>query len=103
MKTELENQDKTEIVKQTEIQKQKVLLGNLKLNKGHKLFEYNMETQQIKPAVFDSQEINITDLQKGFYEKKKKITINEKCIYIGALNKTNVLKILKNKYRVTIN
>lgn len=93
--------DKIENVKQVSIEKKTVFLGTLKPKKGHKMFEVNMKLKTIEPATFDDPPLlKFTDAQIGVKTAKKKITINQDCVYITALNKKNVVKILKRDFGV---
>lgn len=93
--------DKIENVKQVSIEKKTVFLGTLKLKKGHKMFEVNMKLKTIEPATFDNPPaIKFTDAQIGVKSAKKKITINQDCVYITSLNKKNIIKILKRDFGV---
>lgn len=87
------HKDIIEIVDQSQIEKQKQLLGSVRLKRGHKLFEVNINTQEITEAQYDTQEYaEGTDRN---ISKRKSLTVKENCIYVGALNKKNVIKILK--------
>lgn len=71
-------------------------VGRLYPHKGHTLFEVNILTGQITKAVFEDPPA--IDLLTGDTSKNRKVNINEGCLYISALNKKNVLKILKRDY-----
>lgn len=94
--------DKIENIKQVSIEKKNVFLGSLKnLKKNHKLFEVNMKLKTIVEATFDDPPaIKFTDAQIGAKTAHKKITVNQDCVYIPALNKKNVVKILKRDFGV---
>lgn len=64
-------------------QKKTLLVGTIKPQKGHTCFEFNLSTGEIKPAII--QEVNST--LKGAV--RKKVMVNENCIYTSALNKLN--------------
>lgn len=88
--------DKIEQVKQQVQQIQTVFDYTLKPKRGHALFEVNLLSRTIEIAQFDEQPIvKYEDAVKGKISTKKKITKKENCIYISALNKKNVLKILQ--------
>lgn len=56
-------------------------LGKITLKKGHTLFEINMQTQEIKTAIYD------------YYTPwEKKLVAREHCVYLPALNKANAIK-----------
>lgn len=93
--------DKIEIVKQVSIQKQKVKIATLKPQKNRKMFEVNMKLKTITSAIYDTPPaIKFTDAQTGVKSASKKITLNQDCVYISALNQKNVLKILKRDFGV---
>lgn len=92
-------QGKIENIKQVSIEKKHVFLGTLKPQKGHKMFEVNMKLKTIEEAKFDElPAIKFTDAKVGVKSAKKKITITPDCVYISALNKKNVLKVLKRDF-----
>jgi hypothetical protein len=85
--------DKIEIANQTQIEKQKKLVGQIQLQRGHRLFQVNTNTGEIKEASYDTKDYVIGKDLKLF--KNKSLTINNDCIYIEALNIKNVIKKLK--------
>lgn len=87
---ELKAKDKIEIVNQTQIEKQKRLIGQIQLRRGHRLFEVNTKTGEVKEAYYDTKDFVIGKDKK--LNKKKSLNINKDCVYIGALNKKNVYK-----------
>ena len=93
--------DKIENVKQVSIEKKTVFIGTLKPKKGHKMFEVNMKLQTVVEATFDElPAIRFSEAKIGATSSNKKITINQDCVYVSALNKKNVLKILKRDFGV---
>ncbi len=102
-KINLSEKDKVQIVKQQQAETQKVLDVTLKPKKGHNLFEVNLIEKTIELATFDElPNLNYEDALKGKISVRKKITKKENCIYILALNKKNVIKILNRDYNITI-
>lgn len=96
--------DKIEEVKQVSIEKQTVFLGTVKPKKGHKMFEVNHKLKTIVEAVFDElPAIKFEDAKNGLKSSANKITKKEDCIYVSALNKKNVLKILKRDLGAYVN
>lgn len=87
------NREQTEIVKLASIEKQKKLIGQIQLHRGHTLFEVNIKTGEIKEAVYEEKLVEWRS--DGKVIKKKSITIDKNCIYLGALNKKNLIKKLK--------
>ncbi len=87
------HQDKIEITKETEKKYQLNYVGSIKnLNKGQTLFEFDTATLKIVPATFESTEISFADASKGNVSKRKKVIIKQGCLYIPALNVSNVIK-----------
>ena len=100
---DLLEQDKLEIVKQQEIEKQKIFDNKIIPHENHTLFEVDLKTKEICLAIFDEQPaIKWEDALKGQISSQKKVTKKDNCIYISALNKKNVIKILKRDYQITI-
>ena len=103
MKTELTQKDKLEFVKQTKAEIQKVHIGRINPKKGHSLFEVNLKERTIELADFNKTEVvKFEDAMKGSISVNKKIDVKENCRYISALNKKNVIKILKRDYNIIL-
>jgi len=68
-----------------------ILLGSLRPQKGHKLFECNLSTGVVKEAEFDLSTDTVLYHHWSFVENKKLI-IHPDCIYIPALNLKNAKK-----------
>lgn len=101
MKVEQEKKDKLEFVKQTNAETQKVFIGRLHPKRGHSLFEVNLKERTIVLADFNKTEaVKFEDAMKGTISVNKKVDIKENCKYIPALNKKNVIKILKRDYHI---
>ena len=98
------HQDKIENVKQVSIEKQRKFIGSAKPIKGHTTFEVNYLEKTIEKAVFDSlPAINFIDAQsRELTQTSKKITVKPNCVYITALNKKNVIKILKRDFGIVL-
>lgn len=102
METKKVNKDQIEEVKQMAHEKQTVFMGTVVLRKNHTLFEVDIEAKTIEKAEFDAlPAINYADAAKGITTaKKSKITKKPNCLYISALNKKNVIKILKKHFNL---
>lgn len=101
--TELREQDKIEIVKQTSIEKKTVFIGTAYPKKGHTMFEVNLKEKTIEVAEFDvpttlEYNPNVTGVKKSV----KKIIKKPDCIYVSALNKKNVDKILMRELNLKL-
>lgn len=98
-----QEKDKIEITKQQQVEIQKVFDNRILPQRNHTLFEYNLIDKTIEVAIFDSSpEIKWEDVVKGLISSNRKITRKDNCIYISALNKKNVIKILKRDFDITI-
>lgn len=98
---DLLEKDKVEIVKQQQAEIQKVFDIRVLPKKNHTLFEYNLIDKTIEVALFDtSPEIKWEDAVKGLISANRKITRKDNCIYISALNKVNVIKILARDFKI---
>jgi len=96
--------DKIEHVKQQVQEIQTVFDNRIKPKKNHTLFEFNLESKTIEIAEFDElPAISYQEALKGNIVTQKKVTKKENCIYISALNKKNVIKILKRDYNIPLN
>lgn len=87
--------DKVEIVKQAEIIQTQVKWSIDKIHKGHTLFEINLETGIVQPAIFD----DVVDValsrignEANLQTIKRKVRQQKDCVYIPALNKINAIK-----------
>lgn len=101
LKIDEEKKDKIENVKQQVQEIQTIFDYRIKPQKGHTLFEVDLVLKTIEIAEFDElPAVKWEDAVKGLISAQKKVTKKENCIYISALNKKNVLKILKrNNYK----
>ena len=95
------SKDKVEITKQQQAEIQKGFDSRIRPHENHTLFEFDLETKEIRLAVFDSGlEIHWNDAVKGNYGKNKVLTKKHNCMYISCLNKQNVIKILKRDFGI---
>jgi len=119
--SETPNKDKIVIVGQKEIEKQEKLVGIIKPQRGHTLFEIDLEKQTIELAQFVETDVisysksskkygvnkrptsnGIGILENKFGAKKvvldklpeihRKLIRKPNCIYISSLNRKNVIK-----------
>ena len=89
---ELEQQQKDviEIVKQTKQEKKQVLIGTIRPHQNHLLYELNTKTGVVELAKFKVDDIVFSDTKD--VERKKKVIVNESCLYVTALNIKNAKK-----------
>lgn len=98
---EVKRKDKVEQVKQQVQEIQTVFDYKITPQKNHTLFEVNLKLKTIEIAEFDElPAIKFEEAMKGNIIAQKKVTKKENCIYISALNKKNVLKILKRNFNI---
>lgn len=103
MRVEEQRKDKIENVKQQSIELQKILDYKIKPQKNHTLFEYNIKDKTIEESKFDALPVlDYTQAMNGNISSKKEITKKEGFIYISALNKKNVIKVLKRDFKINI-
>ena len=96
-----QEKDKIEQVKQQVQEIQTVFDYKIIPQKNHTLFEVDLNLKTIEIAEFDEiPPIKYTEAMKGNIVAKKKVTKKENCVYISALNKKNVLKILKRDFGI---
>ncbi len=100
---EPKGKDKIENVKQQKQETQRVLQNRLRPYNGHSLFEVDLEALTIVPAEYDKNlVIHWNDALKGLISTTKEITKKENKLYISALNKRNVKKILKRDHNIIL-
>lgn len=96
-----QDKDKVEQVKQQVQEIQTVFDYRIKPQKNHTLFEVNLVEKSIEKAEFDELPVvKWEDAVKGSISSQKKITKKQNCVYISALNKKNVLKILNRDFNL---
>lgn len=97
-----QEKDKIEQVKQQVQEIQTVFDYKITPQKNHTLFQVNLVLKTIEIAEFDEiPPIKYTEAMKGNIVAQKKVTKKENCVYISALNKKNVLKILKRDFGIS--
>ncbi len=96
-----QEKDKIEQVKQQVQEIQTVFDYKIIPQKNHTLFEVNLNLKTIEIAKFDEiLAIKYTEAMKGNIVAQKKVTKKENYVYISALNKKNVFKILKRDFGI---
>lgn len=99
--TEIKHKEPTENVKQTQHEIKKEFFETLYPKPNHTLFEVNVDEQTIEVASFDAPPIlKYEDAMKRNVSSAKKLTRKQGCLYISALNKKNVIKILKRDFNI---
>ena len=87
----------TEIVSKIQQQKEKetVFFGTILVDKGHKVFQINLETKEVQEADYLILDKTIhwhNAIKKDFSSYNKKVLTKEGYVYIPALNAKNALK-----------
>jgi hypothetical protein len=101
---ELENQpqkkDSIEIIAQAEVKKEIKLIGSQRVIPGLTLWQFNLISGVLTKALFKSEDL-VLDFTKHNpakdLAKRKKVIIEENCVYFQALNTKNALKVLRRK------
>lgn len=78
--------DKLEVVQQIPVESKKII-DSITPFKGHTLFEINCSTGEVKEAKYE--EVNASFVNGAV---KRKVIINDNCLYISCLNKKSALK-----------
>lgn len=98
MKLDLEQPIQSEIITEKEQKKEIKLIGRIKPHPGHTLYQVNVTTLECTEAEFEKSDIKYEDAIKNKKPIVKKVLIKPNCLYISALNRKNVLKILIRDY-----
>lgn len=94
--------DRTTSADHRQVRKQKVLTGRIIPRPGQKVWEYDLATDEIKPAEILSSTAVVADAR--FRDKlnpapavtiRKTAVKRDNCLYIASLNKTNAEKKFK--------
>lgn len=106
--------DKVVNVRQAEQEKKMQHLGSTKLHKGHTMYEYNIIDATIAPAKFEEAVAPFPtpaiegkgprahfDRLESIIKNpvRKKLIVNENCLYVSALNEKNAIKKLLKRYK----
>ena len=90
-------EEKVSVNRNVKQDKKVILMGNLQLKKGCKIFEYDLETGAIQVAKMNSVH---QVAESGDPSFRGKIVTRKNCIYIQALNEKNAIRNIKNKFGV---
>jgi hypothetical protein len=91
--------DKTEMVRQKEIEKHIQHMRKFRFIPGTKLFQFNLLDQSITLA--NVKEINVLD--EGQFKTKRSVEYKDGCIYAVALNERNAMRKFINMIKQMIN
>lgn len=93
------NQDKIELVKQTEAETQRVLVAQIRPQKNHILFEFDLINKEVRRAEFTKSKIvSYEDAMIGGRSERKEVDGKEGCVYISAMNEKNAWKKFRKQY-----
>ena len=91
--------DKTEVVNQRQIEKQKKLVSKLKPKPGQTVYELNCKSGVVQPATFKNERVQLVARRNLFTFKKQLVQKRVKVIdfkpgflYVCALNEENAAK-----------
>lgn len=115
----LKDKDKIEITKQQQAEIQKVLDSKIIPHENHTLFEVDLKELTIRQAeylppkttlhwwealeMFYNRKFKTVSLDSPTTITKSELVRKENCLYIPALNKRNVKKILERDFKIKIN
>jgi|GEM_PF-4575237 len=99
---EIYDADEVKEVRQAELEKKITHVGYLKPHKGHKIWEFNTKTGDIRIAEMEDVPHNpFNKAKSGLPEgPKKKLMTKENCVYVSALNIENAVKKIGLKVKV---
>lgn len=91
--------EETAIVKQAEINKGLKFMGSQRIQKGHTMWQYNLNTGELIAAKMEAEAVMMPE-RSGFMGIripagtviKSKIVSEENCQYFPALNRKNAIK-----------
>ena len=85
----------------TEQQQKKVLklIGQQRKIPGLTLWEFNLSTLSVRPAVFKKVNVEVSSLNEKVNQTvRSRVEVGENCFYIQALNLKNAVKKIKKLY-----
>jgi hypothetical protein len=89
------NRETIDIVNQSQVIQTQINWTIKNLPKGHTLFEINLETGIVQPAIFDEDvdvQLSRIGTAANLQTIKKKVRQQKDCVYLGALNKKNAIR-----------
>lgn len=84
---ELNPKDRLEIQAEIPVKTEKRFEQSYRLKRGHKCFEFNYVTKELREAQYTKKAIEFNF--DGLQDKVKEIVMNKDCIYVCALNMKN--------------
>lgn len=84
--------EKTEVHAQQQKEYKNILIGKIKPQRGHTLWEINIKTGSISEAKYNTIDVDFAKAVKGDFSHLKELIVDENCVYIPALNRQNALK-----------
>lgn len=91
-----------EIVNQVNKQQEKQTkhVGTIYPHGGHKCFEWNLDTGEIKEAEYNQEAVSFMDAKRGIKSINRKVIVKENCKYLTALNLKNAKKHFFKQYNL---
>lgn len=96
--TQFTPQDEVKFEIAAQHQKKLNHLSRRPIKKGHSIYEFNFQQNTIKKLVFEEDKVIHFNRKK----QPKKIIIQDKCLYIPALNMKNAIRHIHNKFNPNI-
>lgn len=97
----LPDKDKPEFVKQ--VQQEYKYIGSIKYRPGLTLWQFNTETEELKPVKIIVKEQLIRTAKGDCTKKTRSVIREDKCVYMWALNRKNaekkILRVINNVIR----
>jgi hypothetical protein len=102
----IENQpplpEEIEIVDQKQVKKTHQLIATITPHRGHKLWEVNVLTREVKEAEYEVEAVDFAKASKGEMAKRKKVIQKPGFVYLSALNEKNVWKKLRKQFQKSV-
>jgi len=81
--------DRLEVQAEAEKKRELKLLGTVKPQAGHKLWQYNTVTGELTEAEYEQVNIDFVAATKGEIASHRRVIVKDGCRYMLALNKKN--------------
>ena len=91
------NKEVKDVHQNEEHEQQERQVGVLRPQRGHTVFQYDTESGELTKAVFDEVDYDTTNELQN-----KRITVQEGCMYVSALNVKNAVKKLGKYHGINI-
>lgn len=92
----INTKERTEEIREVQEKRKETYVGSVTPQRGHRMFEYDIETKALIDAVFEQQDI-VWNPNVDQVTPRRKIVMKPNCLYVSALNKKNAIKHLKKR------